>query len=144
MYEQEDRIPKPDEYIELRLLCGLSSRSREAAQIGLGNSLFGTSIKHNGLLVGMGRVVGDGGCNFEVVDIAVHPDHQRKGLGAKLMTSLMTFISNVAPSTAYVSLIADAHSPKLYQKFGFQPTAPASIGMALRVAPSDEHDKRSL
>ena len=140
MYEQVDRVPEPDEYIELRMLCGLSSRSRKAAQIGLRNSLFGTSIRHNGLLVGMGRVVGDGGCNFEVVDVAVHPDHQRKGLGSKLMTSLMAFISNVALPTAYVSLIADAHSPKLYQKFGFQPTAPTSIGMALRIAPSHGHE----
>lgn len=39
----------------------------------------------------------------------------------------------LSPKTAYVSLIADHHSPTLYSKFGFKPTAPVSIGMAFKV-----------
>ena len=78
-------------------------------------------------------MVGDGGCNFEVVDIAVHPDHQQQGLGARLMKAIMGYIEEHAPASAYVSLIADNHSPALYTKFGFKPTAPVSIGMAFQV-----------
>ena len=81
----------------------------------------------------MGRVVGDGGCNFEVVDIAVHPDYQRQGLGTLVMAAIMSYIETNAPKSAYVSLIADNHASALYAKFGFQPTAPDSIGMAYRV-----------
>ena len=31
--------------------------------------------------VGMGRILGDGGWYFHVVDMAVLPEHQRRGLG---------------------------------------------------------------
>jgi ribosomal protein S18 acetylase RimI-like enzyme len=81
----------------------------------------------------MGRVIGDGGCNFVIVDIAVHPDHQRQGLGGKIMESLMTYLRENAPSSAFVSLIADEGAPALYRRFGFEFTAPASVGMALKL-----------
>ena len=81
----------------------------------------------------MGRIVGDGGLNYEVVDIAVHPDYQRQGLGSRIMTALMAYLEREAPSSAYVSLIADHGAPALYSKFGFEFTAPASVGMALRI-----------
>jgi ribosomal protein S18 acetylase RimI-like enzyme len=81
----------------------------------------------------MGRVVGDGGCNFEVVDIAVDPRHQRRGLGRRIMNSLMARLRADAPASAYVSLIADGGAPVLYAEFGFQFTAPESVGMALKL-----------
>jgi len=121
--------PTAEEYVRLRLDAGLSERSIEAARIALPNSFFSVCIRNEAKLVGMGRIVGDGGCNFEIVDIAVHPDYQRKGLGLQIMTALMEHLRNAA--SAYVSLIADEGAPALYEKFGFKPTAPASIGMAL-------------
>jgi hypothetical protein len=36
----------------------------------------------SGETVGMGRLIGDGGCYFHVVDMAVLPHHQRRGIGA--------------------------------------------------------------
>lgn len=70
-----EEIPEIEEYRNLRVLCGLASRSAEAASSGLPNSLYSTTIRDDGMLIAMGRVVGDGGCNFAVVDIAVHPDY---------------------------------------------------------------------
>jgi ribosomal protein S18 acetylase RimI-like enzyme len=81
----------------------------------------------------MGRVVGDGGLNFEVVDIAVHPGYQRQGLGRQVMDAVMAFIHEVAPESACVDLIADHHSPALYSKYGFESVTPKSIGMALTI-----------
>jgi GNAT superfamily N-acetyltransferase len=74
----------------------------------------------------MGRVVGDGGLNFEIVDVAVDPAHQGKGLGTLIMQPIMSFLEGEAPSGAYVSLIADV--PRLYEKFGFKRTHPKSEG----------------
>ena len=136
-FEQEDRVPEAGEYRALRRLCGLSSKSAEAAEIGLEGGLFATCIRLGSRLVAMGRVVGDGGCFFEVVDVAVHPDHQRKGLGSRIMESIMAYLSRAAPASAYVSLIADAGAPALYRRFGFRPTTP-SIGMALLVGSSGD------
>lgn len=132
-YDQRSEIPAIEEYRQLRAVCGLSPKSPEAASKGLPNSLFATTLRDEGKLIAMGRVVGDGGCNFEVVDIAVHPDYQRRGLGALVMTSIMSYIAENAPKSAYVSLIADHHSPALYSKFGFKATAPVSIGMGYKV-----------
>lgn len=126
----ESAIPGVSEYCELRVAAGLSARSRDAAARGLPNSLYAVCVRQDERLIGMGRIVGDGGCNYEIVDMAVHPDFQRRGLGTRIMTALMDYLADEAPSSAYVSLIADEGAPALYTRFGFQPTAPASVGMA--------------
>ena len=123
--------PTAEEYVRLRRAAGLDERSIEAARIALPNSFFSVCIRNEAELIGMGRIVGDGGCNFEIVDVAVHPDYQRRGLGSQIMAGLMAHLRSTAPPSAYVSLIADGGTPALYEKFGFEPTAPASIGMAL-------------
>jgi len=132
-YPLQHTAPGVEEYCELRALSGMSSKTREAAARGLPNTLFAATIRDGGTLIAMGRVLGDGGCHFHIVDVAVHPGYQRRGLGTRIMDCLMTSIRTHAPPSAYVSLIADDHSPALYRKFGFQPTAPKSIGMALRI-----------
>ena len=76
MYEQNEELPSIDEYMELRVRCGLSPKTREAATVGLRNTLFATSIRGGGHLVGMGRLIGNGGCHFQIVDVAVLPIHQ--------------------------------------------------------------------
>ena len=81
----------------------------------------------------MGRVIGDGGCFFQVVDMAVVPEHQRRGIGDAVLTHLLDRIRDAAPPGAYVSLLADPPGRRLYAKHGFRETAPLSIGMALRL-----------
>ncbi len=132
-YALSAQIPSATEYMALRIAAGLSPKTAEAAERGLPNSLFAVCIRSASKLVGMGRVIGDGGCNFEIVDIAVHPDFQRQGLGSKIMESLMTYLRDNAPPSAYVCLIADEGAPALYQRFGFEFTAPSSVGMALKL-----------
>ena len=77
----------------------------------------------------MGRVVGDGGLAFQVVDIAVAPDHRGLGLGKAIMSRVAAWLDRAAPPGAHVSLIADGEAHRLYAQFGFRPTAPVSIGM---------------
>jgi hypothetical protein len=45
----------------------------------------------------------------------------------------MGYLRDQAPESAYVSLMADPGAPALYQKFGFEFTAPDSVGMAARL-----------
>jgi len=128
-YTQEHSLPTPEEYVWLRGLAGLSPMSLAAAEVGLPGSLAAVTVRSGDLLIGMGRVIGDGGLFFQVVDIAVHPEHQRRGLGRLIMRDLMEQLKTTAPAGAYVSLIADDGAERLYQEFGFIPTAPRSIGM---------------
>lgn len=115
----------------LREISGLSPRGLEAAERGLPNTLFGVTVFDGDVAIGMGRVVGDGGSVYQIVDIAVDPAYQGKGLGKAIMGALMDFLHETAPPSAYVSLIADGDAKYLYEKFGFAPVAPKSIGMAL-------------
>ncbi|MBP3038223.1 GNAT family N-acetyltransferase [Bacillaceae bacterium Marseille-Q3522] len=121
--------PKPIEYNELRLEGGISGKSQEAATIGLKNSLFAVCIYDNKTLIGMGRVIGDGGAFFQVVDIVVKPSYQGRGLGKVIMKEIMNYLDKNTYPGSYVSLIADDPANKLYEQFGFNYTYPRSYGM---------------
>ncbi|MCH4012106.1 MAG: GNAT family N-acetyltransferase [Furfurilactobacillus sp.] len=129
-YQLTLTLPTPEEFCALRKAAGLSPRSLATATRGLPNSLMGVSIRKQGQLVAMARVVGDGSIVFEVVDVAVTPSEQGHGLGKQLMRAVTNYLSEHAPADADVSLIADVPADHLYAQFGFQPTAPESIGMA--------------
>ncbi|HEX5126357.1 MAG TPA: GNAT family N-acetyltransferase, partial [Rhodocyclaceae bacterium] len=97
-YAIKAQVPSTDDYISIRLAAGLSRKSVEAATIGLKNSLFSVVAFFAGKPIGIGRVIGDGGCFFEIVDIAVLPEHQKKGVGDLIMRTLMDYIHANAPS----------------------------------------------
>ncbi|MFD1425642.1 ribosomal protein S18 acetylase RimI-like enzyme [Kroppenstedtia sanguinis] len=130
-YDIRHELPPVDDYVRLRKIAGLSERSREAATIGLKNSLFSVCVYSEDQLIGMGRLVGDGGCNFEVVDVAVDPEFQGRGIGQEMMKAITEYLDHHAPDSAYVSLIADVPADRLYKKFGFDYTVP-SVGMYKR------------
>lgn len=123
--------PRTDEYLELRREAGLREMSTDGAEIGLPRSSFAVTLYEAGVLIGMGRVIGDGGCFFQVTDIAVRPSRQGRGLGKIIMREIMGFLATV-PDKAYISLIADGQASELYMQYGFKPVMPDSQGMYLR------------
>lgn len=134
MVEVKAQVPSVGDYIRIRLAAGLSRKTEEAATVGLKNSLFAVTAFCEGEPVGIGRIVGDGGCFFEIVDIAVLPEHQKKGVGTLIMDALMAYLRDHAPSSAFVSLFADHGTPAFYERFGFRKAeAPKAAGMYLRL-----------
>lgn len=125
--------PGATDYLRLRVAAGLSAKTAEQAAKGLPNTWFGVTLLHNGKAIGMGRIIGDGGTAFQIVDIALEPEHHGKGLGKAIMSALMDHLRTHAPQGAYVSLIADGDARHLYAKYGFEPVMPHSIGMATLV-----------
>ena len=125
--------PPVDVYQHLRAAAGLSPRSAAAAAAGLTGAWHAVVAYHHDQPVGMGRVIGDGGTVFQIVDVCVLPEHQGRGVGKRIMSALMQQLRERAPRTAYVSLIADGDARHLYARYGFVETAPASVGMALRL-----------
>lgn len=132
-YVLREGAPSAETFLALRAAAGMSPRPRSGAEKGLPNSLYGVTIVHEptGEVVGMGRIVGDGGTVYHVCDMVVHPDHQGQGLGTRVMEALDAYIDETAPSGAYVNLIADVDG--FYEGFGYEETAPASKGMYRRV-----------
>ncbi|PSW21827.1 N-acetyltransferase [Photobacterium sanctipauli] len=130
----QEKVPSPREFCEMRVKAGLSPKSLKAAMIALPNSLYGVSIRDGETLVAMGRVVGDGACNFEVVDVAVDPRYQGRGLGREVMEYIDNYLSSVALEGSYVSMIAD--EPVFYEKLGYRLVSPASQGMTKKFKPN--------
>jgi GNAT superfamily N-acetyltransferase len=120
------------DYLMLRQRSGLSPRREDQALAAVRGSWAAVHVVHeeSADAVGMGRVLGDGGWYFHVVDMAVLPEHQRRGLGDAILTALLDTIRHGAPPGAYVNLLADAPGRRLYHRHGFRDTAPNSVGMA--------------
>jgi ribosomal protein S18 acetylase RimI-like enzyme len=131
-YELRAEVPTVSDYLRLRAESGLTPKRPDQAEAGLPGSWWACHVVHqaSGTVVGMGRVLGDGGWYFHLADIAVDPAHQRRGLGDAIMTALLARIAAVAPPDAWVTLLADPPGRRLYERHGFVPTAPDSVGMA--------------
>ena len=124
-----ERFPDVDGYLRLRAAAGMHEKTREAASRALPNTLYGVQLQRDGELVGMGRVIGDNGCFFTIVDIAVAPEWQGQGLGKRIMTALDAWLQRNVPPSAYVTLVADGDAKYLYEKFGFVESAPVAVNM---------------
>ena len=130
--------PSLETYIHLRASTGLTPKTVHATTIGLAHTLFAVQIAQSSspnTIVGMGRMIGDGGCFFQLVDMAVLPAHQGKGLGKLIMKELKEWMNRNVPESGTVLLFADGRANELYRRFGFVETAgltPSSIGMACR------------
>lgn len=133
-YTLHERVPTAERLARLRDLNEMGARSTAGLRRGLPNSLFGVVVTtdEDGArrVVATGRVVGDGGSVFQICDTVVHPDHQGRGLGTRVMDALMAYVEETAPPKAYVNLLADVEG--FYERWGFEPTAPVSRGMFLR------------
>ena len=133
-YRLVDGPPDVDAYLALRARSGLSPKTPEQARAALPGSWAACHVVDaaSGATVAMGRVLGDGGWYFHVVDMAVLPDHQRRGIGDAVLTRLVDGILAAAPPDAYITLLADEPGRPLYRRHGFVDSAPRSIGMVLR------------
>lgn len=130
--ELAERFPGIADYRRLREATGLSPKSEAAAERGLAHTTYGVSLLRNGEVVGMGRIVGDGGCFHFVVDIAVVPALQGQGLGKRIMDALDAWLRANAEPSAHVSLFADGDAKHLYARYGFE-QSDKSVGMFYRV-----------
>jgi ribosomal protein S18 acetylase RimI-like enzyme len=131
---QSESALEPCEASRLRRVSGLTARSASAAERGLPNSVFAVYIGHETGTVGMGRIIGDGALFLHIVDVAVDPEHQGRGLGKSIVAALMKHIASIVPAEVYVSLMANGEAYRLYEQFGFSSVMPEVREMALWTA----------
>ena len=136
-YRLVESAPPVADYLRLRSESGLSPKTEEQARAALPGSWAAVHVvdEETGEVVGMGRLLGDGGWYFHVVDMAVLPAHQRRGIGDAVLAALLARVRDGAPPGAYLNLLADPPGRRLYERHGFAETAPGSVGMALRLPP---------
>ncbi len=125
-----------EEYNELRTLVGWGTISERQFNISIPNSRFITVGKCDGKTVSMTRAVGDGGYHLLIVDVIVHPDFQRQGIGREMISQLMDFVRNgyiEKGETTMVSLLSAKGKEAFYEKNGFvrRPNDERGAGMSM-------------
>ena len=132
MFDIEEGAPDPETFLRLRAAAGMRPRSVKGASKGLGQELFSVVLRleKSGEIVGMGRIVGDGGTIFVICDMMVIESFQKKGGGTMIMDAIMGYLLEEAPPNSYINLMADVDG--FYEKWGFEPSLPRSRGMVLR------------
>lgn len=124
-------LPNPREYVELRMAAGMSSKEEAVVKKALSHSIFSVVIRNDeSKLVGMGRIIGDGGCYFQIVDIAVNSTNQNQGIETVIMYEMINYLNENVPADAEVILVADVPAISFYQKYGFDYTYPKSISLS--------------
>ena len=128
-----DGPPSLMDYLHLRAASGLTPKSVEQGTAGIDGAWSAVHVVDaaTGATVGMGRVIGDGGWYFHIIDMAVLPQYQRRGICAAILRWLISEIEERAPAGAYVTLMADEAGRALYRAHGFVETGPRTVGMEL-------------
>jgi len=125
--------PSAEEYRSLMRSVGFRVFPAAVAAESLKRSCHAVTLRKDGVLIGMGRIVGDGVCFVEIVDVVVDPVHQGKGLAKIVMDALMSYATTQLAEGAFVYLSAHVPADWLYAQYGFEATAPDAVGMCYRV-----------
>ncbi len=127
-------VPTVKEYLELREEAGLvTPAERDDIAAALSNSLFGVMLRgEDSGIVGMGRIIGDGGCYFQIVDVIVKPAFQETNAGDMLMFEILDYLHQNAPQEAQILVVSDLAGLQFYQKQGFKLIYPDYYGMTLK------------
>jgi GNAT superfamily N-acetyltransferase len=80
-------------------------------------------IYHNDLVIGFGRVVGDGRYYAMLADIVVDPDFQKQGIGKHIVMSLNSLLNNYH----FVNLSAAPGADHFYKSMGWKKQTTAFI-----------------
>ncbi len=132
----EHRVATPAEHRRLAEVVGWRDGfDWTSLPASLDASLFGVVGLAGDEVVGMGRLVGDGVKYFYVQDVAVDPAWQGRGIGQAIVETLLAWIGETAPSTAFVGLFSTDEAMPLYRRNGFG--TEGLTGMARLVDPRE-------
>ncbi len=124
-----ERSPTAEEYQKLREAVGWGNVDVEATEIGLHNSLFSVCVIFENEVIGCGRVIGDSGIYFYIQDVIVLPEFQGKGIGKRIMDTIMDYLKAHAHPGAFVGLMAAKGVSKFYERYGFKVRPSDAPGM---------------
>jgi ribosomal protein S18 acetylase RimI-like enzyme len=122
-FDLVEELPSPEQYRSFRERFGWTDISVNAITKGLETSLYSVCAKIENQIIGCARVVGDGGVYFYLQDVMVDPAFQNQGIGRALTAKCMDYIASVAPTGAFIGLMAAKDKASLYEPFGFEKRA---------------------
>ena len=104
-----------DELSALYRVAPLGDKPPDSLRTVFGNSMFKCFVYDDGRLVGAGRALADGLDTAYLADVAVHPDHQGRGLGSAIIRRLV----DMSAGHKKVLLYANPGTEGFYRKLGF-------------------------
>ncbi len=104
-----------DELSNLYRVAPLGEKPPAALATVFGNSMFNCFIYADDKLIGAGRALADGFDCAYIADVAVHPAHQRQGLGKAIIRRLVELCGNHKK----IILYANPGTEPFYRDLGF-------------------------
>lgn len=122
-----------NEFLEMLESVGWKTFSSEQVGIVLKNTMYMVKVSVNGILAGIGRVVGDYSTVCILTNICVKPEFQHKGIGSTIVRELKHLIeSNVKDGEKIqIELTPTAGNETFYEKEGFKYNPEKITGMYL-------------
>ena len=132
MIQYTDSIT-PEEYMELRKKVGWMQFPCEEARNCVENACMVICVRDEGKAIGVARLLWDGGYVAFLSDVAVDPAYQGRGIGRKLVETVIERIKDDMKPGWKVKLTLNSSKGKepFYEKFGFRvrPNDDAGAGM---------------
>ena len=114
------KIPSVEAYNQLRVNAGMNStKPHSEVEKALKGTLFLVSVYEEDELIGLGRIVGDGGIAFIVCDIMVDKKFQRRGIANQIMEMIDQWFDENTHESSFITFLAKVPADKLYRKHHF-------------------------
>lgn len=124
------KIPTVEAYNQLRVNAGMNStKPHSEVKKALVGTLFLVSVYEENELIGLGRIVGDGGVAFIVCDIMVDKRFQRRGIANKMMKIIDQWFDENTHESSFITLLAKVPADRLYRKYHFDYIGEDRVGM---------------
>jgi len=115
-FQRDAREVHWPELVALFKAAGLRGREGDKVRRAFENSTVVCFAFDDTRLVGAARALSDREYHATIYDVAVLPDYQRRGVGRRMMSEILTSLP-----VWRVLLVADSEAAPFYQRLGFAP-----------------------
>jgi len=114
------QTPTTEDYARIIKAVGWRPRQPEAVKIALRNSCFSVCAVSDDVVVGFGRVIGDGGIHLYVTDVVVLPEFQHHGIGTAIVAAITRWVEEFPFSNTIVAVLPTPGLASFYERHGYK------------------------
>ena len=121
------------DFIKLYESAGWGKKCEDIVQVSLENSYVTFAVIEEKNVIGMARLLGDGGMAFYLKDFVILPEFQGKGIGKELLNYVQNYIRNQLKDgwQTKIELMSAQGKEEFYKKFGFEEMPSQYIGAGM-------------